>query len=165
MTCAKCDQPTSGKSKYCVTHKREARQAWVAMIKEKSSEREGRHAKFYAAWKEAVRLGHEAVKNLEVTPMIVEKHANPLDDNSPVVQSWFVEDGVCGFAWLKIKGNTSFAKWAKENANWRSDYGGGVSYWISEFRQSMQKKEAFAYAAAEYLRSLDIPVYAESRID
>lgn len=122
-------------------------------------------ADFGAIWQEAVNAGKKAVEELHVIPMVVSAHSNPLDDSSPVEQSWYVADGACGFAWIWFKGNTSFGRWAKKEGLARSAYPNGLQIWISEYGQSIQKKEAFAQAAAAVLRSHDILAYAQSRLD
>lgn len=104
----------------------------------------------------ADRAGMEAVSKLTVEPMVVEGYG----------KRYFVEDGVCGFAWVTVKpANSAFAKWLKERALARNAYGGGVSIWVSKFNQSMQKKEAYANAFARVLRDNDINAYSESRMD
>ncbi len=108
-----------------------------------------------------------AVEKLHVVPMIVQGHENPLDDSSPVVKQYFVEDGVCGFAWVNIKpANSAFGRWVKENQLGRPDsYAGGICVWIHDFNQSMQKKETYASAFAGVLRQHNITAYASSRMD
>lgn len=115
----------------------------------------------------ADKAGKEAVAKLKVTPMVVQQHTNPMDDNSPVKQQWFIEDGVCGFAWVNIKpANSKFANWMKKMGYGRTDsYYGGLSYWIGDYGQSMQKKEAYANAFAGVLQEYGIKAYASSRMD
>src|SRR5438045_1864197 len=86
----------------------------------------------------AHKAGLAAVVALTVTPMTVVQHADQFNDSSPVVKSYHVEGGVCGFAWVNIKPSTStFAKCLVKNGHARKDYG-GVTVWVSEFGQSMQ---------------------------
>lgn len=122
---------------------------------------------FEEIWLEACEAGLNAVKELNVIPMIVQEHANPFDDNSPVVKQWYEPEGVCGFAWVFVKpGNCKFANWLKKNGKARPDsYYGGVSIWISQFGQSMQKKEAYAIAMADVFRKYDIRATYMSRLD
>lgn len=79
----------------------------------------------------------------------------------------FVADGVCGFAWVNIKpGNCAFSNWLKKNNLARSDsYEGGVCIWISDYNQSMQKKEAHAGAFAKVIREAGFRCYSASRLD
>ena len=51
------------------------------------------------------------------------------------------------------------------DAKWGKAYEGGYKYWVSVGGQSMQKKEAFAYAFAEVLQKHGLTVYAGSRMD
>jgi hypothetical protein len=114
---------------------------------------------------EAHRAGMEAAESHTPTPMVVEQHATPLDDNSPVTQRWVVNGGVCGFAWVKFAGNTAWAKWAKKNAGASKCYPSGVSIWVSNFGQSMELKEQYARAYAKKLNEHGIKAYACSRMD
>ena len=106
---------------------------------------------------EAHDAGMEAVNNLNVKPMAV------FGDG----KFYHVADGVCGFAWVNVKPGTSrFAKWlvSTRRAD-RDSYAGGVTIWISDFNQSMQKKETYARAYAEVLLKHNIRAYAASRMD
>lgn len=106
-----------------------------------------------------------AVANVP-TPMIVSEHANPLNDASPVKNSWFVADGACGFAWVIVRpGNCSFANWLKKNAGARPAYYGGTEYWIRDYGQSVERKEAYARAFAKVVSEAGIKAYADSRLD
>lgn len=135
-------------------------------ISAETQERRKRYQGFEAAWAQAVTEGNKAAQEVVPPVMVVEQHANPLDDNSEVVNSWTVPDGPCGFAEVRIsKGNTSFARWAKKNAGFRKHYYGGLSYWVSAFGQSMVRKEAFARKAAEVLQSHGIDAFSSSRMD
>jgi hypothetical protein len=122
----------------------------------------------YEIYTKADDAGRKAVEALQVRPMVVTRRDNPMDDNSPVVQSWYVEDGVCGFAWVNIKpANSKFAKFLLRNGLARKDsYYGGVTVWVSDYNQSMQKKEAYAHAFAKVIRECGIDkCYASSRMD
>jgi hypothetical protein len=108
---------------------------------------------------QASAAGHEAVKAAAVKPMIVTDEARNLQ--------YFVEDGVCGFAWVKIRpARGAFINWCKKNNIGRVDsYEGGYRIWISEYNQSMGKKEAYARAFAKVLQDNGIKAYAMSRMD
>jgi hypothetical protein len=99
--------------------------------------------------------------------MIVSEHSNPLDDSSKVVRQYYVGDGVCGFAWVKITpARGKFVKWLKDNRIGRSNsYEGGYDISISDYNQSLQKKEAYANAFAKVLVDKGIKAYANSRMD
>lgn len=77
-----------------------------------------------------------------------------------------VMDGVCGFAWVKIRpGNSAAAKFAKANYGASASYSGGVDIWVSAYNQSMVRKEAYANAFAKVLRDAGINAYGDSRMD
>ena len=121
-----------------------------------------------AIYEMADKAGQEAVERLVVRPMVVSQHTNPMVDSSPVARSWFVEDGVCGFAWVNVKpAHSKFAKFLVVSGLARKDtYNGGVTLWVSQYNQSLQKKEAYAYAFAKVLRDNGIEkAYADSRMD
>lgn len=113
---------------------------------------------FATAWEVAMKKGHEAAQESSPIPMTVVGGGH----------TYICEGGVCGFAWILVKpGTCSFARWLVKNGLAKTAYNGGVSYWISEYGQSMERKEAFARAAVNYLRIVmpDLRIYAQSRID
>ena len=79
----------------------------------------------------------------------------------------YVNDGPCGFAYVHIKPATSkFARWMKkENHARRDHYLGGLTMSVSDYNQSMQKKEVHAAKFAEVLRSHGIRATSSSRMD
>jgi hypothetical protein len=89
--------------------------------------------------------------------------ANTLDNGA----IWYtVPEGVCGFAWIRVYGNTGFVKWAKKEKGATADYPSGTClYWVTEYNQSIQRKEAFAKAAAQVLKKYGIRATAQSRLD
>jgi hypothetical protein len=98
--------------------------------------------------------------------MVVSQHVSPVDDSSPVTKQWLVEGGVCGFAWVVIRpANCPFANWMKTNKGARKAYGGGLSYWVHDFDQSMERKLAYAHAFATILHEFGIDANAQSRMD
>lgn len=98
--------------------------------------------------------GLAAVGALHITPMVINGYAP-------------IADGVCGFAWVNIRpGNGPLARYLKLLGFARPDsYLGGVSLWVSEFNQSLAKKEAYAFAFAKVLQDAGVRAYAGSRID
>lgn len=116
---------------------------------------------------QADAAGCAAVANMEVRPMIVTKHSNPLDDSSEIIDQFYVQDGVCGFAWVKIRpARGKFVNWLKENGIGRTNsFEGGYDIWISAYNQSMQKKETYACAFAKVLVANGIKAYGQSRMD
>ena len=120
-------------------------------------------AVLYAAAHDA---GNAAVQSATIQPMIVQQRANPLNDSSDLIKQYYVEDGVCGFASIIVKpANSALAKYLKLNCGARKSYYGGVSLSVMAFNQSLQKKEAYAYAFAKVLNDAGINAYVESRMD
>jgi len=125
-------------------------------IAAESAERKERYAGFDTLWNEACKQGNEAANNHTPQTMVV----------SSDTTQWVVPEGVCGFAEIRLpKGNTSFAHWAKKNADFSKHYYGGLYYWVSGYGQSMEKKETFARKACEVLNAGGIDCYPTSRMD
>jgi hypothetical protein len=103
-------------------------------------------------WVEAHEAGMKAAAEVTPTPMVVRGYAP-------------VEGGVCGFAWVKFPGVGKFAAWAKRTGRARKGWPKGLTVWVSEFGQSMTRKEAYARAFAAVLREKGVEAYAESRMD
>ena len=107
-------------------------------------------------YNEARIAGLKAVNDLVVTPMIVKDGK----------RSYFVADGVCGFAWVVIKpANCTFANWARREKMGQTGYGGGLHIWVNDFDQSYEKKRAYAWAFAEVLRNAGYMAYSDGRLD
>lgn len=130
---------------------------------------------FEALMEKADAAGREAVANLKVTPMIVGKakslFSNEIDYSEPVE---YIADGVCGFAWISIypefKGNTRLGKQERavlEEFEFEQDYSNKAKYtrWVSEFGQSLERKTAYANAAAAVFAGAGIRAFGQSRID
>jgi len=114
----------------------------------------------------AHNAGNVAVQAATIAPMIVQHRANPLDDTSAVQRQWLVNDGVCGFASVIVKpANCKFAKYLQAQGLGRKHYYGGLSMSVRDFNQSLQKKEAYAYAFAKVLEQNGVKAYVESRMD
>ena len=110
--------------------------------------------------------GNAAVQMTTVQPMVVQQRENPLNDDSRLLREYFVSDGVCGFASVTVKpANSKFAKYLIANGLGRKGYGGGVCMSIRQFNQSLQKKEAYAYAFASVLNEHGIKAHVDSRMD
>lgn len=124
----------------------------------------GNTAVFAAAWKAAEAAGMVAGMGKTPAPMIVtEVHF----DDTPIEggKSWFVGDGVCGFAWVSFPGNTSFGKWAKKTGKATPGYPTGLSVWVHQFNQSYERKMAYATAMAASLAAAGFPAHAGGRLD
>jgi hypothetical protein len=81
-------------------------------------------------------------------------------------QTYHVEGGVCGFAWIGyINGNSSFGRWVKKTGKGRKGYPSGMSIWVHQFGQSMTRKSAYAGAFAKVLNDNGVKCYPGSRMD
>lgn len=126
---------------------------------------------FDALLVKAVEAGRTAGQTALPTPMTVTQHANPLDDNSPAEQSWHVPEGACGFAWVNFSMKSGlgrkFGQWLIKNDFARKDsYQGGVTIWIGDHGQSVERKSAHASAMAAVLQEAGIAdAYSSSRLD
>lgn len=115
--------------------------------------------------------GMAAGRDHSPTPMHVVERANPLDDNSAIVRRYApVESGVCGFAWVSFgDGRKALARAAKRVFGDKvstSSYMGGTYLWVRGFGQSMERKEAYAYAFVAFLREHGFDgAYTGSRMD
>jgi hypothetical protein len=78
---------------------------------------------------------------------------------------YYIPDGVCGFAWVNLPGNTPFGKWLKANAFARPGYPKGLNIWAPYMTQSYDRKMAWAYAVAEVLADAGIAARADGRLD
>jgi hypothetical protein len=77
-----------------------------------------------------------------------------------------IADGVCGFAWVKLRpGNSSFARFLVKKGIARSSYSGGVDIWIREYGQSYEKKLAYAQGMAGVFEDAGFRAYAQGRLD
>lgn len=126
-------------------------------IAAEKAERNARYEEFAKHWEAAWREGERAATEVKPRPMVV------TDGNGRQVD--YVPDGVCGFAWLNVPGNTSFGRWLKKGGMARPDYPTGLCVWISSYDQSHTRKAAHAYAMARYLQSQGIECFARSRLD
>ena len=159
MKCAKaeCNQETSGKSKYCQEHKREARERFYQMIQEKYQEKDQREADYQRIYQEAYEAGRQAGNGHAPQPMTV------IDKQT--AQQWYVSEGMCGFAWIIVK-DRKFGNWLVKNGYGRRDsYNHGVNIWISEYSQSYERKVEHARAMAHVFDKNMIRCYAGSRLD
>ena len=110
---------------------------------------------FQTIYEAAHNAGMAAATTTVPTPMIVQSST----------QLYYVEDGACGFAWVTIKGNTKFGRWAKKEKLARPQYPSGLCFRVSEFGQSVARKEEYAGAFAKVLRENGIEAHSGSRLD
>lgn len=165
--CTETADPKSTKG-YCKKHKAEARQAWRENIAASNETRKASYEAFAELVDKAHQAGVLAAANKVPTPMIVAQHAHPLVDTSPIVRAWVVPEGTCGFAWVTVHpGNSSFARWLVKHRGWQSGgYGsGGVGLWVSDYKQSLELKEAYADAYKLVLREAGFQAFSHSRMD
>lgn len=127
-----------------------------------------------AAWAEAQEQARQAWIAAKPSPMIVYSPKGLFDDTPDLEQPVYCEaEGVCGFGWIIVEdGRSRLAKWlAKQNIGTQSAYYGGrmvsSTNLVPEDRgsQSLARKEAAVYAAAEVLQQAGFRVKALSRID
>lgn len=123
-----------------------------------------RYAGFADLWAKAREAGLAAGNASTPKPMVV--HESDLAGR-PVGQSWYVSEGACGFAWVTIRpANSSFAKWLAKQGYAQKHYGqSGLCIWISDFNQSIDRKEKCADAMAAVFKDAGIEAYAGSRLD
>lgn len=122
----------------------------------------------------AEKAGEAAAKACTPEPMHVVQRANPLDDSSPVVKRYApVMAGVCGFAWISLRGGTRLHNQMKRRYADRvhdlylgNGYPTGKQLSVMKFGQSMERKAAYAHAYAKSLRDNGYEgVYAGERMD
>jgi hypothetical protein len=117
-------------------------------------------------WENAEVAGYAAAKATIPTPMIVGTPTTPLgDDIDPSKTIYYVPQGVCGFASIHFKGNTSFGRWAKKAEKAKKAYGVGLYAPVSVGGQSYETKVAYARAFVGVLQEEDIEAWVESRLD
>ena len=118
-------------------------------------------------WDRASTAGVRALEACKPMPMVVGSPSTPLgNDIDPKQPTYFVEGGVCGFAWVTIfPARGSFVSYLKSKGIGSKGYRGGWEIWASVGGQSMQRKEAWARAIAEVLRESGLKAYAGSRMD
>ena len=117
---------------------------------------------------EAHSAGMAAGHGCTPTPMVVGTPTTPLgNDIDYSKDTYYVADGMCGFAWINIKpARGKFVKFLKDNDIGRKDsYYGGYTIWVSEFGQSVTRKENYARAFAKVLEDNGITAYSMSRLD
>jgi hypothetical protein len=116
-------------------------------------------------YQSAHAAGNAAVESTVVRPMIV-RWVDPVSYTGEAIQEYIVDDGVCGFASVIVKpANSAFAKYLAAHHGASKAYSGGMSLYISDFNQSLQRKEAYAKAFASVLVDAGINAHYESRMD
>jgi hypothetical protein len=114
-----------------------------------------KYAAYEALFAKAHAAGMAAGEACQPTPMMVSE-ANYLT-GKPEGQSWYVPEGACGFAWVKVRpGNKGFGHWLNKTGKARASYQGGVQVRVGQFGQSIARKEAYASAFAEVLQAAGV---------
>jgi len=114
------------------------------------------HNRFQSILDEAEEAGRQANLNFNPVPMVVgtakDIFSNEIDYSK---ETYFVADGVCGFAWISIgAANHRFAKWLVQTGKARKDFDkGGIRISITQYNQSMQRKEIHAEAMAKVIKN------------
>lgn len=117
--------------------------------------------RFLELWNRAVAAGLAAGNKTVPIPMNV--IGGPPGETPKI---YHVADGMCGFAWIVIKpGNCPLANWLKATGRATLHYGGGVNIWISDYNQSVARKEDHAHAMAQVFVDAGYRAYADSRLD
>jgi hypothetical protein len=118
-------------------------------------------------FRKAQAAGLAAGNAAKPTAMVVGTPKNFLGDEIDYTKrTYYVSEGVCGFAWVTIRpGNSSLARHARRLGIGGRAYGGGVRIWVDEYNQSMERKEKHAHAFADVLREHGVEAYAQSRMD
>jgi hypothetical protein len=120
-----------------------------------------------AIFREAQAAGLAAGNAAKPTPMVVGTPTSFLGGEIDYTKrTYYVPDGVCGFAWVTIHpGNSSIARHAKRLGIGSKAYGGGVSIQVWEYGQSMDRKSSHAGAYADVLQKHGVKAYSQSRMD
>lgn len=121
----------------------------------------------------AVAAASEAWNSCRPTPMIVGQARGLFGNEIVPGTEEFIADGVCGFAWVRIKpAKGKFVKFLKDNGiGRRDDYAGGWYIQSSkclnftDYSQSMARKESACAAFANVLTDHGINAWMESRMD
>lgn len=145
-----CVLPLAPKSKYCAVHKREAAAAWRAMIADKAANRADNKKMLvslvYDSVLNATNNGINAARLASVEPIGI------VTDSQCPDQPFYVSSGICGFAWVVVKGARGLLRSELLEHGFAPHYGGGLSLWISEHGQSYDRKQAHAREFADSLR-------------
>ena len=107
---------------------------------------------------DAIKAGQIAMEDAIPKPMVV----------CGGQRAYLVEGGVCGFAWVHIYGvriNSKLGKALTALGCGRDSYNKALSFWVFDGGQSMERKEAYAYAMADVLQKAGLRAYAGSRMD
>jgi hypothetical protein len=119
-------------------------------------------AKFREIVARAHRAGDEAAKAVRPAPLghIV------VSGGGMAPRHFYEPHGACGFAWVVVKPNRGkFAQFLKAHAGFKKHWEGGISNWIGDYGQEVDRKYAYAREYARVLREAGYSAYANSRLD
>ena len=124
-----------------------------------------REAGFVELIARALRAGEAAYQDCIPTPITF----YPAGTN-PAVTGNIEMDGLCGFAWVRLKpANSPFANWLRKQENKRfrthRGYPTGLEMWPAGVSQSWERKKAWASAVAKVLSDAGLKAYAGDRLD
>ena len=113
----------------------------------------------------ALREGEQAYHDCVPTPVRFYQAGT-----DPDVTGETVADGLCGFAWVRLKpANSPFANWLRKQENKRfrthRGYPTGLEIWPAGVSQSWERKKAWANAVAKVLSDAGLKAYAGDRLD
>jgi len=80
-------------------------------------------------------------------------------------RTYHVSEGVCGFAWVNVPGNTAFGKWLKAEGLARPGYPKGLNIRPPYPTQSYDRKIAWAIEVARVLAAGGVVARADGRLD
>ena len=124
--------------------------------------------KFRNIWSLANKAANKAGSEVTPTPMRIGLTVGFGNQIVPGTEET-INEGVCGFASLKLKGRGKFAFWLKENGYARKGVYGGLhvpSYSLYDNNtQSYERKVEAMGAASTVLREYGISAFVESRLD
>jgi len=157
-----CDNPASPKSTkgYCEDCMKQARRAWLTMVREKGAERDAQRQEWAKAWEAGMVAGATAAAACVPEPIQV------VNAFTKAVEAISYSKG---FAWLRVyPGNCAFARWLVSEHQADPAHRGGVQVMIRGYDQSIERKTAHANAMAQVLRTANVgraEIYVNSQED
>lgn len=127
-------------------------------IAHEKAARAARDSAFEKLWAEASAAGYAAGDHMTPRPMLVsDSTGRPIEH---------VDEGLCGFAWLNVRGaNKGFGHWLLKTGRARRGYYGGAEVWIHAHNQSYERKLKHAQTMAHILKEAGIEASASGRLD
>lgn len=140
-----CAELAVGASRYCATHKKEARAQWRRKIQEEKRHREARESEYRIAWRRAMEAGEAAYNRAGNQPQAIKDGFT--GELKGIIPDCF------GWAYLIVKpGGCSFARWLVKQGIGSKRYHGGIVVSMGCSAPDVTKKEAKARAMADSLR-------------